>query len=390
MRWWWMVTGTLLCVACGGGERERAVDGDGAPRHGTGLPEEFPSPFTTIRSVMALPDGRLVLSDPQENRLVLLDFTDGSQSELGRLGEGPREYRRVGGLYRARGGGVLVFDQELRRLLPVAPSGTLEDAESPPHYGFSGSWSRYAPDHLSTDSLGYAYSAIREGDFTARAAVLLRHGPGARPDTLTRLRRRETRAVTGQGAREYQEVLFSPEDAWVVAPDGYVAVVRAEPYQLEWIPPIGQPRAGPRIRHEPVPITRTEKEAIASGQAGPRGRYTVTRVMVPAGGSPGGGRTTPTPMAVEELLWAGVKPPFDLRDGRWPVMDEHGRLWVARGIAQGAPTRVFDVFDRSGNLVDRVGLPAGSRLVGFDRKWLYTARADSADLEHLQRFPLPP
>jgi len=32
------------------------------------------------------------------------------------------------------------------------------------------------------------------------------------------------------------------------------------------------------------------------------------------------------------------------------------------------------VFDRVGNLVDRIGLPAGSRLAGF---------------EHLQRFHLP-
>jgi hypothetical protein len=40
------------------------------------------------------------------------------------------------------------------------------------------------------------------------------------------------------------------------------------------------------------------------------------------------------------------------------------------------------------NLVDRVELPAGSRLVGFDPRWLYTSRTDSDGFEHPQRFPL--
>jgi hypothetical protein len=55
----------------------------------------------------------------------------------------------------------------------------------------------------------------------------------------------------------------------------------------------------------------------------------------------------------------------------------------------GMKVGVFDVFDRRGDLVDRVELPAGSRLVGFDRSWIYTSRTDADDFEHLQRFPLP-
>lgn len=49
---------------------------------------------------MALPDGRLVVSDPQENRIALIDFPKGTSRLLGRTGEGPREFKRPGGLYR--------------------------------------------------------------------------------------------------------------------------------------------------------------------------------------------------------------------------------------------------------------------------------------------------
>ena len=56
------------------------------------------------------------------------------------------------------------------------------------------------------------------------------------------------------------------------------------------------------------------------------------------------------------------------------MLDESGRLWGERNLSAGVTVGVFDVFDRVGNLVDRIGLPAGSRLAGF---------------EHLQRFHLP-
>jgi hypothetical protein len=89
------------------------------------------------------------------------------------------------------------------------------------------------------------------------------------------------------------------------------------------------------------------------------------------------------------LLFAKVKTPVNLRAGRWPLLDESGKLWVERNLPAGEKISVFDVFDRNGNLVDRIELPAGSRLVGFDPHSLYTARADADHFEHLQRFPLP-
>jgi len=379
----------LLLSGCLAAETPPAADGERPPRRLQESPAEFPLQFSVIRAVMALPDGRLVVSDPHENRIALIDFPGGTRQELSRVGDGPREFRRAGGLYRGRGGRVMIFDQELRRLLPIAPEGAVEDISGLSTGGAGGSWSGRGPDHLVVDSLGHAYAAIRFGDVTAPTSVLLRHTPGARPDTMTQLLRPLTRKLENAKEMEYQEVLFSPGDGWVVSPDGRIAVVRAEPYRVEWIPLSGLTVTGPVIRHEPVPITQAEKELIASGAGGSRGRISVTIGMVPAGGAAGAGSSAPSPIPVEELLFAKVKSPVNLRGGRRPMLDENGRLWVERHVRAGVEGSVFDVFDGNGNLVDRIGLPLGSRLVGFDPQWVYLARGDADGFDHLHRFPLP-
>jgi hypothetical protein len=241
------------------------------------------------------------------------------------------------------------------------------------------------------DSLGHSYAAIRFGGFTAPTSVLLRYRPGERPDTMTEMLRPLSKRLEGDGHGPgvYQDVLFSPEDDWVAAPDGRIAVVRAEPYRVEWIPLAGLTVTGPVIRHEPVPITQTEKELIASGAGGSMGRIAVTLMMVPAGGAAGSRPSAPSPIPVDELLFAKVKSPVNLRDDRRPMLDERGRLWVERSAPAEVKGSVFDVFDGNGNVVDRIELPPGSRLVGFDPDWIYAARLDPDGFEHLQRFPLP-
>lgn len=348
----------LLVAACQSAPINPATDGDRTPRR-LGTPAgEFPAPFGTIRAVMALPDGRLVVSDPQENRVVLIDFPQGTSTLLSRVGEGPREFGRPGGLYRGSASRILVFDQALMRLLPVAPTGAVENVVGLPTGGIAGDWSARGPDPLAVDSLGQTYLSERRG-FTARTTVVLRYRPGTRPDTVATLLTRQTKALQANrnGTGSYQDVLFSPEDAWTVAPDGW------------------------------IPIPRAEKELIASGAGGSRGLTSVALVLVRPGGAPPPS-DRPSSVPVGELLFAKAKTPVNLRDGRWPILDEGGRLWVERSLPAGVTTPVFDVFDRRGELVDRIEFPAGSRLVGFDRQWIYAARIDADDLQYLQRFAL--
>lgn len=129
-----------------------------------------------------------------------------------------------------------VLDQGLRRLLPVTPAGTLGNVVGLTTAGAAGLWQARGPDAVWVNTLGNAYAAIRLGGFTAASAVLCRYRPGVSADTLVRVRRPEIRELEGTGTgRTFREVLFCPEDAWSVTPDGRIAVVRAEPYQVEWI-----------------------------------------------------------------------------------------------------------------------------------------------------------
>jgi hypothetical protein len=366
------------------------ADGDRAPKRLAGTPAEFPGVFSVIRAVMALPDGRLVVSDPEENRILLIDFPKGTSLELARTGAGPREYRKAGGLYRARGGGVLLFDQGLRRLLPVSPSGEVQDILALPVPGSSSSSSNRGPDPYASDSLGNAYGAIRFGrDMNAPTFPLVRYVRGARPDTVARLLKAPSKVIeaTANSTRS-QEGVFAPQDAWVVAPDGRIGVVGAAPYRVEWIPLSGSVVTGPTISYKAVVVTQADKDAAASGAGALGGKQNVNLGIGPAGAPPppaGAG----DPAARKELLFADVKSPVRIGFGHWPLLDESGRLWVERSLPASSKTTVFDVFDRAGNLAERIEIPSGSRLIGFDARWLYTVRVDADDFEHLQRFPLP-
>jgi hypothetical protein len=274
------------------------------------------------------------------------------------------------------------------RLLPVSAVGSVEEVIWLPAGGIPGGWTTRGPDPLAFDSIGNTYQSIGAGRlFGASSTAVVRHHPGLRPDTVTQLTQRQTKAlqVNRNGTGTYQDVLFSPEDAWVVSPDGWVAVARAAPYHVEWIPPAGAVVAGPNVHHHPVRISPAEKELVASGTAGSRGRTEVRLVLVdPNGAPPPSDR--PVPMPVNELLFAKSKAPVNVRDGRWPLPDEHGNIWVERSLPAELEVSRFDVFDRAGHLIDRVELAAGFRLVGFDPRWLYAVRRDADDLEYLNRF----
>src|SRR4026208_817372 len=48
--------------------------------------------FIGITSARELPDGRVLVSDPRDKRIVVGDFRTGSVRQVGRIGNGPREY----------------------------------------------------------------------------------------------------------------------------------------------------------------------------------------------------------------------------------------------------------------------------------------------------------
>ena len=141
----------------------------------------------------------------------------------------------------------------------------------------------------------------------------------------------------------------SPADGWGVAPDGRVAIVRAEPYRVEWISPDGTVTRGPAIEITPLPMTEADKQAYRE-----RAKARSASVGV-AGGSGAGADDL-------GLLFAETKAPFNPQD---VSVSPDGRVWVMRTQPFGVAEVVYDVFDRTARRADRIQLPAGSRIVGF-------------------------
>lgn len=64
--------------------------------------------FSRIASVRELPDGRVLISDEKDTRVVVADFTNGSVRQIGRTGSGPGEYRQVGRIWALAGDTTLI------------------------------------------------------------------------------------------------------------------------------------------------------------------------------------------------------------------------------------------------------------------------------------------
>ena len=360
-------------VAQGGGERPaRALPREGMVEH-----EET---FSRIKNVLALADGRVVVPDASEKKLMLLDFTNQRASEIARTGSGPREYQTPGGVYRGRGGAAMVYDQQQRRFLPILANGTAGDVVALPTAPTSMVVSDRGPDQFVPDTLGNVVSQrtdARSGQIETRLVGIDARGTERE---IAKLASPASRDVGGgsPGVVMRQIVRYSPADIWALAPDGWVAVISASPYRVRWISPTGKTVDGPVIPFTALPVTQADREAAR----------TTNPNRPPASIStsgPGGQRTTPITPPRTEPLFADSKPAFPVQV---PGIDGMGRLWIERHVAAGAaPT--YDVLDRSGAVVDRIAFPAGTRLAGFGPGVVFAVRTDEDDLLHLQRYRLP-
>jgi hypothetical protein len=132
----------------------------------------------------------------------------------------------------------------------------------------------------------------------------------------------------------------------------------------------------PVIPFEPIPYTAAEKEAIGKanamsapsvGMAGPAGED--KKALTSAFGD----------------LFAPTKMPFDPTN---IIVSSDGHVWVPRNQRFGIKTVLYDVFDRQGERVDRVELPAGNRIIGFGPNAVYAVERDEKGSVALRKYKL--
>lgn len=327
--------------------------------------------FTHIDGFRELRDGRVLMVDLMDPALYVIDWTESRTEQVGRLGEGPREYRFPRAILPHAADSAAVVDQGNARLLILDPAGQ-------PVY--SARWTGpQGPGWLpsSADTLGNLYA---EGSPRARGAgpgqVYLDSVPIERWNMFSHQRDTVAFLPINPPPSEGRPA-FHPQAQWTVAPNGHLAVVFPDPYRVMWIGPDGGRRVGPVIETPVVRVTETHRERQREELR--RSRPHTVRMR---GGT---SMWRLAPLDLPEPHWPDVLPPF-LEEAVFAA--PHGTLWVRRtGPAEKAPT--YDVINGNGRLVGRVVLPSGRELIGLGRDAVYLVYRDGMDLQYVERYPLP-
>jgi hypothetical protein len=336
----------------------------------------------TVSGVRELKGGQLLVTDAKKPAIYLIDPKSGNPSLLGSAGADSGQYVQPGGIYSGRADTVFVLDRGQARISIVSPSGTIVGVRSIKQVGVQTA-SDADVDYQRVDSRGFAYFTVRGGRLLSRLSggaksdsiALIRFDPlRQHGDTIAMLRTREAKIVSmDEHMQITQSVIGSPEDTWGIAADGRVAVVRAEPYRVEWYGARGVDARGPVVVHEPIAYTAAEKEAITSAsQASAAGVGMVGSERKSTGGPP--------------RVFAPNKPPFEPNGEA--IVSPDGRVWVPRNLPAGASKTIYDVFDGKGERVDRVELPERNRIVGFGVGSVYAVQRDERGAASLRKYKL--
>jgi hypothetical protein len=366
-------------------------DADGQPvqTRSIGQPEiKFEHELSRVTALCEYSDGRAIVLDAKERVVFLFDPRTKAAMRIGREGAGPGEYSRPNGLVSLPGDTVLVADGGNNRYLVLGRGGrvlgTMPLVKIQPTANTT-----YTVDISATDAHGRMYFLLPRGLVRQQEAgtpIVRFDRTSEKFDTVGRVF--APTLTTGQprsagGGASFGMVASTPyaaRDEWAVrgGDDASVAIVRTEPYRVEWTSPSGATVRGARVAYDAVPIGSAEKEEWRAQARSRTGTLTTTTAD---------GKTTQQQVPVPEpQSWPKTKPPFV-----GPAMiASNGTLWIERSRAARDATTSYDVFAANGSHAERVTMSGTRRVVGFGRGTVYVAYKDDDDLLHLERYRLAP
>lgn len=365
---------------------------------------EFSEPFTQVQGLRELRDGRVVVVDPRDKTVQVIDFKSNSAKKLGREGSGPGEYAMPFRLLSLPNDTSAVVDLLNNRMLLINPNATVGGFVdlNVPSSGRGGQMMIGAgnqPTHSDNKGRMYfegnPFRMTDNGPVSSDSVAVVRwdRASGKRDTLAWRRVATGSSQISGSGGRGNQNVRvsigggppFSGTDVTAVSFDGRIAIVHHEPYSVEFVTETGQRTRGQPIRYEKQRITEGHKQEW-------RERMRTASRMSMTVDNTGRRQATmgPAGPVQEPESWGGeFMPPF-LSANNVATFSNDGYLWIQRtGPAGQAPT--FDVIDRGGNLAMKVVFPKRTRLAGFGNGAVYTVRLDEDDLQYLQkyRFTMP-
>lgn len=365
---------------------------------------EFEEPFTGLIGVRELKDGRVIVADPRDKIVAAVDFKSGSQAKLGREGSGPGEYglpTRMLPMGNDTTGIVDILNNRILLINPNATVGGFVDLNAPTPTASAGrggggmmmvgnSMPQMADNKGRMYIPGSPFQMVNGQPQPADSTALMRwERKSGKRDTVAWLHvpKGNAQISGGRGNMSIRiggSAPFQGADQMAVAPDGRIAIAHFNPYRIEYVSETGQHTMGPEIRYDRVKVSEGHKQEWRDSRKNAMGMMMTND----------NGRRSASMVPMRDVQdpedWGDeYMPPF-LSSQNPLQFSNDGFLWVRRtGPAGMAPT--YDVFDRGGNLVQKVVLPQRTRLIGFGNGTVYTIRLDEDDLQYLQRhrFSMP-
>jgi hypothetical protein len=352
-----------------------------------GAAQQLPPPnavaeqtFTSLGGIRELSDGRTIVSDRAETHLTVIDWAANVSTVIGRVGDGPLEYRIPGVILALGSDSTLVLDGLGARWILMAGDRIVGSVRSQnPLY-------RSVPRMIGVDHLGHVLGMRGYGANNAEVRVLAADsvfllivdrvtervetvarlgGLGIGADQNVRIPARNGRPMTIIGGTP-----LSAADQAIMFPDGWVAVARTNPYRVDWRNPNGTWTRGALLADPRTVVDDDIKcDALRSGDSFP------AWLADPC---------DPSILPV----WPEVLPPF-----LWGFQGEElfatseGQLVIARTSLSGP--RRYDVIDRTGRLSRTFTLGEDEHLLGFGQRSVYTVLTDDLDLQHIRRHRWP-
>jgi hypothetical protein len=153
-------------------------------------------------------------------------------------------------------------------------------------------------------------------------------------------------------------------DEWALLPDGTVAIIRAQDYHIDWISPDGKKSSSPKMPFDWKPITHEQKVQLIDSLRVAYDARQAARPTPPPGSQPFNIPFVPVPP--EEI--GDFYPP--IRAGQFRA-DPDGNVWILPSTstlsASGTSGLAWDVVNRNGEIVERVKFPEGRNLAGFGK-----------------------
>ncbi len=358
-------------VAPSAGLAQRSLDLTGAPLR------RLSEPFSNITGVRALPGGAAIVTDQLERRVFLVHLASDTHAQIGREGSGPGEYRFPLRPLAAPDGRTWMLDASLRRVLVVSSTGRFEESLAAPYSALRGGLG----EAVGTDRAGRLFFEgnsfdAETGGFSDSVGIVRWHPPTNRVDIVGRVwsgGRVQVERAGGTASVARRITPFPEVDAWVVLPDGRIAIVEQQPHRLRILGDTpGRAMLSAELAAERVSVTAAERNAYRAREEGAR--------MVAAGSGDGAMRRPPT----ADAEFPALMPAFIASSVR---ASPDGEIWVGRSFAHDAPTRRYDVFDANGRLVAVATLRRDRTVVGFGDGIVLVARTDPDDhLVYLESY----